>query len=190
MQHRTVSAAFRTSRLIFYRRFLQKQVSGCPWIGLYGSHVQCLLTVAGAPVTPCGGFFPLEKGCHLPVMHLVFTRSLFVWALPKPPPCFPARAALPLLFIMTWCHNSAQSFCFRTSRLIFYRRFLQKRVSGCPWMLTFVYTHAMLANRRFGSGYPLRGLFTRRKRAVILSGSLSILGRVSFQNPNCVRFLG
>lgn len=51
------------------------------------------------------------------------------------------------------------SAAFRTSRLFFYRRFLQKQVSGCPCMLTFVYTHAMLANRRRGSGYPLRGLF-------------------------------
>lgn len=47
---------------------------------------------------------------------------------------------------------------FRTGRLIFYRRFPQKQVSGCPCMLTFVYTDAMLANRRWGSGSPLRGI--------------------------------
>lgn len=76
MQRRTVSAAFRTSRLFFYRRFLQKQVSGCPCMLTFVIQMQCLLTVAWAPVTPCGAFYPLEKGCRLPVMHLVFMRSL------------------------------------------------------------------------------------------------------------------
>ena len=53
-------------------------------------------------------------------------------------------------------------------------------------MLTFVYTDAMLANRRWGSGYPLRGHFSRWKRVVILAGSLSVLGRVSFKISNLI----
>ena len=58
-------------------------------------------------------------------------------------------------------------------------------------MLTFVYTDAMLANRRWGSDSPLRGHFSRGIRVARVSGSLSVIGRVSFYfKSNCVRFLG
>ena len=53
-------------------------------------------------------------------------------------------------------------------------------------MLTFVYTDAMLANRRRGSDSPLRGHFSRWKRVAIVSGSLSVLGRVSFKISNLI----
>lgn len=47
-------------------------------------------------------------------------------------------------------------------------------------------SYAMLANRRRCSGYPLRGHFSRWKRGVIVSGSLSVLGRVSFKITNLI----
>ena len=78
------------------------------------------------------------------------------------------------------------SAAFRTSRLIFYRRFLQKTGFRVSLNRTIWVPCAMLANRRWGSGYPLRGHFSRWKRVVILSGSLSVLGRVSFKISNLI----
>ena len=95
MQRRTVSAAFRTSRLIFYRRFLQKQVSGCPCMLTFVIQMQCLLTVAGAPVTPCGGFLPVGKGLLLACNASCFYVVAFRVSTAETAPCFPARADLP-----------------------------------------------------------------------------------------------
>lgn len=66
----------------------------------------------------------------------------------------------------------------------------QNGFQGVPERIC-VYTDAMLANRRWGSDSPPAGAFFPLEKVAIVSGSLSVLGRVSFNiKSNCVRFLG